>query len=37
MNVNEIIIPFSGETKKGVPELWDIIDKFVPEETDIVL
>ena len=33
---NEIIIPFSGETKQGVPELWDVLDKLILPDTDIV-
>ncbi|MEA4816017.1 MAG: ribosome biogenesis GTP-binding protein YihA/YsxC [Lachnospiraceae bacterium] len=37
MDKNETIIPFSGETKQGVSALWEVIDKFVPDEADNTL
>lgn len=29
---DEILIPFSGETKDGVKELWEILDKFILDD-----
>ncbi len=31
----DVLIPFSGEKKTGVEELWAEIDRFLPEETEI--